>query len=203
MKRRPILFSPTMVKAILDGRKSQTRRIVRPQFETLISTGERDDDHFVIYADIHGDRKDVRWIACPFGDIGTTLYVREKWTMCSHCGAINYQATTGSARTCSACDEGLGKWQPSLFLPKEYSRLFLSVTGIRIESLQDICEGDAIAEGVAAYSDGGAGLYWTFPHLGTRDPITAFAYLWDSINLLRGSWEADPWVWVIDFAVRE
>lgn len=181
VKERPILFSGPMVRAILEGRKTQTRRVKKPQ---PIDLG-------VIHI--------VGQIKCPYGQPGDRLWVRE--TFCPDwCDEVIYRADDPTGR--AARDAGYShepKWKPSIFMPRWASRIDLEVVGIRAERLQEISEDDALAEGCEP--GGGA-------CSGPMDPVeydgyTAsdeFAALWDSINAKRGhSWESNPWVWVVEF----
>lgn len=198
---RPILFSGLMVRAILDGRKTQTRRvfcikdpmgkkhaITSPKEEIL----EFDDGSFNYLSTgaLSGP------YPCPYGHPGDRLWVREAWrTYASldhlpprhieHGAGIQYEAGGSSV---SGCDRlhGMGKYRPPMFMPIWASRITLEIADIRVERLQDISEADAISEGV--YSD---------PAAPARD---GFQLLWNSINAARGfGWDSNPWVWVISF----
>lgn len=118
-KQRPILFSTPMVQAILDGRKTQTRRIVKPQPPY--------DEHEVI--------------TCPYGHAGDVLWVRETWQPSSSVAYVHFKAD------CRDGDPGKG-WKPSIHMPKDACRLFLLITSVRLERLQSITRQDAAAEGV-------------------------------------------------------
>lgn len=184
MKERPILFSGPMVRAILEARKTQTRRIVKPQFS--------------VFHSIHADasistnrifRGAYQRIRCPYGQPGDRLWVRETWKekkrhQLSYIGlpAIEYAAT----------GESVGPWKPSIFMTRWASRLTLEIVRVRVERLRDISEEDAMAEGV--YPMKGiepSGSEWESCKLG-------FAELWQFING-PDSWDSNPWVWVIEF----
>lgn len=205
MKERPIMFSGEMVRAILDGRKTQTRRVVKPQtlelFEAAIQLGE--------VTDFFTDAIDVDWAYvggfCPYGQPGDRLWVRETWA--DHCAAdatcaIHYRA--GGCRAMLCADSGAGdpvglgdelpenpirppKWRPSIYMPCWASRLTLEITAVRVERLQDISRGDAMEEG-CPFANMAKG----------DDPRRWYAELWRSLNG-PDSWAKNPWVWVIEF----
>lgn len=209
MKERPILMSAPMIRAILDGRKTQTRRIVNPQppcpdgiiFET-------DTAHPWQW---HGGVKaqSSEPIKCPYGQPGDRLWVRETWAEVTGPSRDEDPATFGNKGIIYRADEGndsallKGIWKPSIFMRRWMSRITLEITGIRIERLADISYDDAIDEGINTYSCDGlhvAGVWedYSNPRNGWRNPITSYKTLWESING-HGSWEANPWVWVLSF----
>lgn len=175
MKERPILFSGAMVRALLDGTKTQTRRMVKPQPRIL--AGELlcwKDDALT---------DDQMAELCPYGQPGDRLWVREAWMdlrgVDGAVGPCMYRATFGNA------PDG-GKWRPSIHMPRWASRITLEVTGMRVERLQDISEADARAEGVSR------------AQCPDWHATTDFRAIWESING-PGSWDANPWVWVVEF----
>ena len=208
MKERPILFSTEMVKAILEGRKTQTRRIIKKQ--------------------PHGAGEWVRQLAswlfpnvnpyiklkCPYGQPGDRLWVRETWALnpwsylggCKYIYRSDYESFPKNEIGKSYPD--IDKWRPSIFMPREACRILLEVTDVRVERLQDITEEDAKAEGITDiefYPDEGFPL--SIGHMAGQDDgktslhttrVKAYAALWESING-EGSWEKNPWVWVISF----
>jgi hypothetical protein len=197
IKEHPILFSTEMVKAILENRKTMTRRVVKPQprgklvilDKTSASRGVFD---FVEkYNETH---------FCPYGQVGDRLWVRET---CQY--PINrdgtpvkkaiYKADLSDADIESeACD---WDWNPSIFMPRWASRITLKITNIKVERLQEITEEDAIAEGIPAFAPKGVRVSSTIPR-------KHFASLWDKINSKNGyEWSVNPWVWVISFWVVE
>lgn len=131
MKERPILFSAPMVRAILDGRKTQTRRVVKLRNGQYMPPSEK--------ADINGWRQMLR--NCPYGQPGDRLWVRETHFDAKRLneGRILYRADGDVSRF---------GWTPSIHMPRSASRITLEVTGVRVERLQDISEADAVAEGV-------------------------------------------------------
>jgi hypothetical protein len=214
MKEKPILFSGPMVKAILEGRKTQTRRIMKPQ-------------PGLTYGFIYKIRMESGIPPkCPYGKIGDHLWVRETWAdvntpdgpaICYRADSsymywrdfskefgpdygagpsMNYEKYPGNYtmwwEDLLSGEEGHG-WKPSIHMPRWASRITLKIIDIRVEGLQDITEDDAITEGSKEPSlvptVGGC--------LSERD---VFAKLWDSINEKRGyGWNTNPWVWVIEF----
>ena len=186
MKERPILFSAPMVQAILDGRKTQTRRAVKPQPAGEIRRGEPDFNHWIDakYWERQNQKENrgigTRGFACPYGQPGDRLWVRETWQF--HGGMLD----CGTAR--SSAGSSL------------YQNIVVSypANGVRVELLQEIDIADAQAEGV---SDTGA---FILDGEGNEQggPIAEYAVLWDQING-DGSWESNPWVWVVEFKAIE
>lgn len=194
VKERPILFSTPMVQAIIEGRKTVTRRIIKKQPEVDQQTGGH-------YLDLFN--RVVSWEAykesmppfCPYGGIGHILWVRETFCSTYTVGAddkeiILYKANDGDERILDAMG---WKWKPSLFMPKYQCRLFLEITSIRVERLQEITREDAAKEGVCFTDDKKPS--WVQKH---RFPEENFQILWEMING-KHSWAANPWVWVIEF----
>jgi hypothetical protein len=219
VKERPILFSAPMVRAILDEQKTQTRRIVKPQPLGELWPGGKCYDYYptivVKGEEVPGDmvfgfgNEDMGWV-CPYGKPGDRLWVRETFYV-DHIDYIGkrlpkakpaeiddmiYYRADGECceqiPECSCWEVGKPEWRPSIHMNRWASRITLEVTGVRVERLQEISEGDAIAEGVE----------WNAGPLrcGHTNPISAYRGLWNQING-GGSWDANPWVWVIDFAL--
>lgn len=216
---RPILFNSEMVKAILEGRKSQTRRIVKPQPKVFYGLVKKLNNLYLQCARIFRDNRPG--IKSPYGIIGDRLWVRETFAIECNDGYQDVYVTPekplGPVRwfeeqdlenpkyfecpryKASEPDTVLGeeeddmKWKPSIHMPRWASRITLEITDIRVERAQEIGESDARAEGLR---------YDERNHL---DPIgysakDRFKTLWDSINKKRGySWESNPWVWVVEF----
>jgi len=179
MKEHPIIFNTETVKAILDGRKTQTRRVIKPQ-PLLEYKGLKMQFH----------RK------CPYGQVGDRLWVRETWAVAPTLNTtkpsdllkkydiipITYRATYPN--------ESHYMWRPSIFMPRWASRITLEIIGVRVEQLQEITDEDALAEGV--YGD-------ETPY-DQATPSMCFEALWDSLNAKRGyGWDKNPWVWVLEF----
>lgn len=196
---KPIIFSTPMIEAILDGRKNQTRRVIKPQqMEFADGTAEQfnsiehyKDDDFIFKC-----RNFTTFHASPY-KVGQILWVRETW--------CRGKARNGDNKVIYKADvetdlQSIHNWKPSIHMPKEAARIFLKVTNVRVERLQDITEEDAFKEGCIDYQckigDGKFEDVIEFD-LTARD---AFIDLWDSLNAKRGySWESNPWVWAIEF----
>lgn len=213
VKERPILFSTPMVAAILAGRKRQTRRTIKPQ--PVI-----DRDSGYVYhmqgkrserVDIHTDWK-KEWVRSFLPNkVGQRLWVRETWDYLEDfkdpkLSILLYRANYPDGKH----PYGL-HWRPSLFMPRTACRLVLEITDVRVERLQDISEGDAIAEGIdcndaATGGDDYQDYYRDyskpndealFPWI-AGEPVQSFRTLWQSINGPE-SWQANPYVWVLTF----
>lgn len=184
-----------MVRGILSGAKTQTRRVVKPQSHEIDG---------VIY---HAGRY-PNLAPCKFGTIGDVLWVRETWRPKTHDfptgWRYEYRATAEQDFTPTD-----GPWKPSLFMPRDACRICLEITDVRVERLNDISEADAKVEGVKYIQDGGNdGPIWEFQGYvdymdkhGDNLLSTAkesYKSLWEKINGL-GSWDKNPWVFVIEF----
>jgi hypothetical protein len=181
MKERPILFSAPMVRAILEGRKTQTRRIVKPQPDGIRAKFHHFD--FVGQAVF----TDGSYVQCPYGKPGDRLWVRESFSR-SPLGVLYRADFVKTARASRWGD----RWRPSIHMPRVASRILLEITDVRVERLNEITEKDASAEGVSADVFLGD----------TPTAIVPFCMLWESIHG-PGSWEKNPWVWVIEFKIIE
>lgn len=212
MKERPILFSGPMVRAILDGRKTQTRRVIKPQPYCPTPEGDYYPDpyaktHYWCFwgkrgTDAH-NKCSVPLFRCPYGQPGDRLWVRETWATDSQVdnvmprdlskGEPIYYAASNVWRT-TGCQPILrGKLRPSIFMMPWMSRILLQVTNVRVERLQDISEADVISEGVRDLGNG----FGEFNHArGMQRAV--FHHAWEQINGPE-SWDANPWVWVIEF----
>jgi hypothetical protein len=187
---RPILMNGDMVRAVLEGRKTQTRRVVKPTGKHWkYDEEERDENGRVTYS---GDT----WIdesECPYGQPGGLLYVRETF------------GDAGVRLTYQADDDGahcmIKKWTPSIHMPRWASRITLEITDVRVERLQDISEEDVDAEcfggdfPCSVLPDLFPGNPEQWAHLSMKE---CFARLWQSIYGAE-SWDANPWVWVVEF----
>lgn len=218
----PILFNGDMVRAILDGRKMVTRRICKDANEFTVpdmSFYDADKRTYAVhnYADKeHADKLSIAertYPICP-GDI---LYVRETWnTYCEGCLSKNLESVLGltCAHACGengngyyykATDKNHVRWHPSIHMPKEAAHIWLKVKDVRVERLQEITEEQAKREGIQ-YDECPTGFTWkeeTDIHNCYTTPIGAMQALWNSTikksDLDRYGWEANPWVWVIEF----
>lgn len=225
MKERAIIFSGPMVRAILDGRKTQTRRPVdmtnphRP-ISFLGGEGEEDDpeqwgyffdgpDHngYMVLARGLDERRNHGSISirCPYGDVGDRL-----WAWClAHPDYHTEQEgeklgrTIQDGRWChyAATDDvddndGKSPWRSPLFMPRWVSRITLEITEVRVQRLQDISEKDILAESVDVSL---AATMTGTPWGDIPDLFTAWRLVWDSINAKRAPWSSNPWAWAISF----
>lgn len=185
VKERGILFKGRLVRRILAGEKTQTRRMLKPQ------PAEHEDPRV-----FRSGSAEPQAFHCPQGRPGDRLWVRETFQVL-HRGerAVRYHADDS---------DGAGlPWTPSIFMPRWASRVTLEITEVRVQRLQEICEEDAKAEGVMPLpcSVNPNQLVAGDPvrTFGTHPYSSEFAVLWDSINAERGSWSSNPWVWAITF----
>ena len=201
MKESPILFSAPMVRALLAGTKTQTRRIFKPDRMTWDANGR-----YTTYAMRGGELsttgsgpfKPSSWLHyCPYGQPGEDrLYVRETWAAPHAYDHLPPRLIPQDARIHYAATEDRGGllWRPSIHMPRWASRITLEVTGVLVERLQEISYEDARAEGVEFWRNDGT--------LTELPPCSehryAFEDLWTSING-ADSWNANPWVWVVSF----
>ncbi|EPQ7092284.1 hypothetical protein ACXHH6_002612 [Pseudomonas aeruginosa] len=220
MKERPILFTGPMVRAILEGRKTVTRRVVKPQPDFLGSMVDPNTPFKTLDAGLHAR------ITCPYGEPGDRLWVRETWTDVNMCGApaLAYRADEdirdlmeepgflddrGAFNyddprvkpypfACWYAELDQARWRPSIHMPRWASRILLEITAVRVERLQDISEEQAQAEGVKGEQCDHA--RQACADIGCWGDTTkgAFGFLWESLNG-EGSWAATPWVWVVEF----
>lgn len=205
MRERPILFNGPMVRALLDGSKTQTRRVVKPQPVTdLRFVGGAFIDQPKIKKSIAVEAPYVHG-ACPHGQLGDRLYVRETHMDCGPNG-VWYRADYDGPEP----HISVGRWTPSIHMPRWASRITLEVTSVRVERLQAMegqtaFESDALKEGIHRIHHGDGEYSYhvtrTEPHPNNwTDPCDAFRDLWDSLNAARGyGWVLNPWVWVIEF----
>jgi len=205
MKERPILFSGAMIRAIMAGQKTQMRRVIKTQPEVteqrLREMGAWKDGFTL------SQHVDTAWqhgfidVDCPYGQPGDRLWVRESWSTDSTLDAkppssfkawpIRYVADGKIIKHGSFFGNADGKTRPGIHMPRWASRILLEVVSVRVERLQSISEADAEAEGIDFLR-----------HVQDADEtLTArdlYECLWDGING-AGSWEANPWVWVVEF----
>lgn len=181
---KPIIFSTPMVRAILAGNKTETRRVMKPQ-----------PDQMKICVNV----RTLRWHifngsefnlpVCPFGVIGGRLWVREKFTVLDD-GYVMFAANHPEKYLKDEC--GDVKWKPSIHMPERFARLILLVEEILIEPLQSINQTAIVQEGAASKTDNAI------------DAKAKWVMLWDSINEKRGfGWDTNPWVWVVRYSVDE
>lgn len=221
MTERPILFSGPMVRAILEGRKTQTRRMIKhqpPNDVSLISVSR----YHPTVIDRNGDEApgneifgafsdDGEWgCKSPFGEPGDRLWVRETHLNWWKLDEVNPDGPRVFSHVAAFAADGYElqpgeKWIPSIHMLRAASRITLEITGVRVELLQDIGEVDAAAEGVESLRDERE--YWKdYQRSSTRsDELIclsareSFRTLWDSLTAPGANWNANPWVWVIEF----
>lgn len=195
MKNKPILFSAPMIRALLDGCKRMTRRVVKCEGEPFPSASGA-------VLDV-GPGQSIRELVCPYGQTGDLLWVKENWAQRLDRDHLNgtqlYAAgvreawywADGPSKCCNTgCAGAAGRVRTARFMPRWASRITLRVTDVRVQRLQEITEAEALAEGAAPMlvpPDGGS-----CPH------VEGFRVLWDSIHGPE-SWGRNPWVWVICF----
>ena len=199
---KPILFNTEMVQAILDGRKRVTRRVIKglPQDAKRIgwlTDSGNDKSYGVAIFEINDNRKDFK-VPCLVGDI---LYVRETWQK-SPAGTYLYKTDNNG----NLSNGHVYKWKPSIHMPKGAARLFLRITDVRVERLQDITTDQAIKEGAWTMENACPFSIKHVLHETARThAIAAFAYLWDTLikksELSIYGWDANPSVWVYEFEI--
>lgn len=197
---KPILFSMDMVKAILSGRKKQTRRIIKQANGwdinwNVVPIKEEHLDGIPRYEIRCGTQYHLPWFKAKF-NVGDILWVRETWR--------GIEQDFGKPRYEYKATEKINladKWKPSLFMPKDACRLFLEVTDLRAERLHQITKEDAIAEGINPEVTGDD-LYENYDNVGYRwiKAKESYKSLWQNIN---GNWNDNPFVWVITFELVE
>lgn len=196
MKERPILFSGPMVRAVLDGSKTQTRRVVKPKYDWYC--GDEGGEFWPFYQDYVTASPEPVPVSCPYGVPGDRLWVREAVSFSTPTIPLHkipteeqhalfpyircwYQADNDRPTWAETA------WKPSIHMPRWASRIALEITGVRVERLNEISRGDAMGEG-CPHSNMAAG----------PNPVDWYRDLWNSING-PGSWDANPFVWVIEF----
>ena len=184
MKERPILFNGDMVRAILSSTKTQTRRVAKPSKDRELGCD-------LAVCELAGEVNGGDYTNSPYGQPGDRLWVRETWNRTNPGGAegvyyhradTHFPASIGGGPIWTDT-----AWRPSIHMPRAACRLELEITAVRVERLQSITVGDAIAEGCP----GGE-------HGDRYAAVEQYRALWESING-AGSWSTNPWVWVIEF----
>ena len=199
---KPIIMSAESVRAILDGRKTQTRRVIKPQPEPFLDTKTKmvwSYHHRAVYG-TYAEMAEFMRLHSPY-TVGQRLWVREKWRpvymtprpRTEELSVVQYADGSFNRDDWGGCKVG-ETWRSPIFMPRAFSRITLEVTGNRGERLWDITYDDILAEG------------W---HCGLYDPIVArtvgandarkwYATLWDRLNP-QYPWDSNPWVWVVEF----
>jgi hypothetical protein len=209
MKERPILFSAPMVNAILNGHKTQARRVIKPQPPSGTLTVEpwmvddewqMRDSGIPLFVSTEADGTN-REYGCPYGKPGDFLWVRETWGTAMFANVHKEGITVRRVYRADFNDDydGFGLcdgWKPSIHMPRNLSRILLQITEIRVEPVGDISAEDAVAEGCTR----------EYTNYGSNEeipgaPVRQFARLWDSINgkKIGCAFEQSPWVWAITF----
>lgn len=198
MKERGMIFNGEMVRAILEGRKTQTRRPFNWKRQPAMEMAERDDGSLWPWAEDCERGGDI-WFACPFGEVGDRIWVRETFRVHSRAtdvATLVYRASVRNSWTeqthrvpVAVCNKPATpeKWTPSIHMPRWASRITLEITDVRVERLNSISDSDASKEGCC------------ITDMESGDCLSdVFARLWTSIYG-DDSWQANPWVWVIEF----
>jgi len=212
MKDRPILFSAPMVRAILEGRKTMTRRVIKLKDLTRHPDGDKWYKDRVwswrVRSGAWTDHThDSLLSLCPHGQPGDRLWVRETWTYDNKEYVQTYKdepwrgmPDIGTAevyyRATERTPDAFPRWRPSIFMPRWASRITLEITNVRVERLNDISEEDAECEGIS--SSFGNWKNYTDQSVVCQTSKASFRTLWESING-PGSWDANPLVWVVEF----
>lgn len=209
MSSKPILFSAAMVRALLDGSKTQTRRLVNPQPSCPLTS----EDVTISGKSSAQECWDQILKGCKYGQAGDYQIVKEtaRLMIGSEESLIQYRADMAIRdmpdgwhsndpvlhRWITSQALNPKQWRPSILMPVKASRITLKVVSIRIERLQDISDADAIAEGIEQAD----GAWRSYCQELSRcvSPVTSYRTLWDSING-PGSWKSNPWVWVVEFS---
>lgn len=205
---KPILFSTSMVQAILRDEKTQTRRIVEPQprYQLIYQKNKN------LWCEFSENPLADKLAQSPYGycfeskyKTNDIIYVRETWQSTEYINnnkdEIGYIFKASPDAELFENSFENWKWRPSIFMPKQAARIFLKITNVRVERLQDISEADAIAEGITLkHISEGRVYYAIFKDKEYTTAKEAFRYLWDSLNKKSGyAWDSNPWVWVYEF----
>lgn len=205
MKQHPILFNTAMVRAILDGRKTQTRRKIghQPTSDKDVHIGlfhpkviDSEGFYRAGNAVLGAYSTDGEWLGkSPYGEIGDQLWIRETWAEAGTMDPSLFIYRADYPNCVPTEYENIPPaneitWKPSIHMPSEASRITLEITNLRIERLQNISEQDAIQEGTI----GGHGAIPNYQYSAT--PLEHFKHIWESTG---GDWNTNPWVWVIEF----
>ncbi len=191
-RMKPIIFSGAMVRALLEGRKTMTRRLIKPRGRCSLFDGSWTDSYVL-------DEGNAEWRAreIPYA-VGDRLYVRESYRpndlFPDDWDKIIYRADVPA--------DAIGPWKPAIHIPKSRTRITLTVEAVKVERLQDISEEDAKAEGCNSFGPVPGDPYpeesMTF-----GSAVEAFENLWQSINAKRAPWDSNPWVVAITFKVHK
>lgn len=210
MKTPPILFSTSMVQSILNGSKTQTRRElkdnkIQDKDNTIVFSSKLDDGTFAFARMWRGHYAET-YHTKPKCEVGDIFWVRETWQYHYHCvqGEESFVYKSDNPQKSLMLEE---KWKPSIFMPKQACRIFLKVTNVRVERLQDISEEDSKAEGIkkawiSNIPNQSKYVNYINNGKGSLNAKKSFESLWHSING-EDSWNKNPFVWVYDFEITE
>lgn len=215
MKERGVIFNGEMVRAILHGRKTQTRRIVKGTDGAVKFCKEWDingEEIFVVLGekDHTGMNPVLGALSCPFGAVGDRIWVREAFrvhSLATDVATLAYKASERNSWTeqthrvpVAVCNKQATpeKWTPSLHMPRWASRILLEITNVRVERLNSIHDVDAVREGIQNLTTCSHADFGIPGVVNAQHPVRAFQLLWESIYG-ADSWRANPWVWVIEF----
>lgn len=210
---KPILFNTEMVKAILSGQKTQTRRIIKPQpKEQLRCVIPHEVSGMAYWIETNADQRSKDFMFYKSLEVGDTLWVQETWLMqsmsrFSQIGKVLFKATPNDVLSVAHFKNDRYEkflkfadkngWQSPYFMPKEATRIWLKVTNVRCERLKDITEDGASKEGTDYLYENG---YFNYFNSEPYTSVEAFEWLWESIYAKQGNgWDINPWVWVIEF----
>lgn len=206
IKEIPILFNSEMVRAIREGRKTQTRRPVKKTWNAAkIYFDESNETATYVYGNVGETPFEFRAEKSPFGKPGDLLYVRETYLKLSDYPGLGdsgeyywYKSDIGcEIAVAYECEADRPKWIPSIHMPKSAARIYLKVNRVWVERVHDISEDDAISEGLIWKGDDCG--FWTaesFYGFGFDDSREAFAEIWERIY---STWDDNPWVWCCEF----
>lgn len=209
---KPMLFSAPMVRALLDGRKTQTRRVVKPQPESDIQSAYPDasGNGFIFWSTPPSDKL-AAFTKEQYQDegikpphpVGNRIWVRETWATKDHLTHVKPRNLPVMSKIYYIATPEFGlvnvdKFRPSIHMPRWASRITLEITDVRVQRLQEITEEDARAEGVERYQNGMYRDYCGSGDMPVQFARTSFSTLWDSIHG-PDAWEQNPWVWAYTF----
>jgi len=206
MKETGIIMSGSHPVDILEGRKTMTRRVIKPQPIQSVAVIKQHscfpdlwvpytNDGRMVNNNLGSHKNDCEYF-CHYGQVGDRLWVKETWRpydFYKDIGRVHYKADNPDNLPLST------KWRSPIFMPRWASRINLEITGLRVERLQEITGEDCLAEGIPE-----RGTIFMHPTARGIPLIHAYANLWDSLNAKRGyGWETNPWVWVIEFKILQ
>jgi hypothetical protein len=223
MKERQIIFKPDMVKAILEGRKTQTRRVIKlnklPKIQEINHRPYLDSFEIITEKCRYHLPLNEVLKRCPCGLVGDRLWVKENYAFPHKYDGHRPRYVPNDTKVYYPASEDIGGLilRPSIFMPRWASRITLEITSVRVERVQDISDQDAISEGLKPITKdgnifkygipdrdgfpGGSDIGWAWQNW-KNSPKAAYKRLWELING-AGSWDLNPWVWVIEFKMVE